>query len=204
MDFDGYAIGGVSVGEPESEMMKACRVHGAVFARAPTAICHGTGNARAVGGIGRAWRGHVRLRFAHSCRAQWHGFYSQGERERQGGFNKADFRPIEEGCECFACRHFTRAYLRHLLNVNEILGLRMVSVHNSYMYLRLMADIRAHIGAGTFSAFAINSSLTTFRRKRCSRRAASPQCAARTNERPILPAACSKFSVRFSVRALHL
>ena len=60
----------------------------------------------------------------------------------------ADFGPIEEGCDCFACRHFSRAYLRHLLNVNEILGLRMVSVHNSHMYLALMADIRAHIAAG--------------------------------------------------------
>ena len=71
----------------------------------------------------------------------------------KAGYNKADFRPIEDGCDCFACRHFTRAYLRHLLNVDEILGLRMLSVHNSHMYLKLMADIRAHIAAGTFGAF---------------------------------------------------
>ena len=51
----------------------------------------------------------------------------------KGGQFKADFRPVEEGCDCFACRHFTRAYLRHLLNVNEILGLRMLSVHNTHM-----------------------------------------------------------------------
>ena len=56
-------------------------------------------------------------------------------------------------CDCFACRHFTRAYLRHLLNVNEILGLRMVSVHNSHLFLRIMADARAHLAAGTFSGF---------------------------------------------------
>jgi queuine tRNA-ribosyltransferase len=71
----------------------------------------------------------------------------------KAGFNKADFRPIEEGCDCFACRHFTRAYLRHLLNVNEILGLRMVSVHNSHLYLKLMAEIRARLAAGTFGGF---------------------------------------------------
>ena len=70
-----------------------------------------------------------------------------------GNINKADFRPIEEGCDCFACRHFTRAYLRHLLKAGEILGLRMLSVHNSHMFLRLMKDIRAHIAAGTFAEF---------------------------------------------------
>jgi len=64
-----------------------------------------------------------------------------------------DFGPIEQGCACFACRHFTRAYLRHLLRVNEILGLRMLSVHNSHMYVTLMADVRAAIAAGTFAEF---------------------------------------------------
>ncbi|HZI30979.1 MAG TPA: tRNA guanosine(34) transglycosylase Tgt, partial [Candidatus Binatia bacterium] len=80
-------------------------------------------------------------------------FTRKGTVSVKAGFNKADFRPIEEGCECFACRHFSRAYLRHLLNVNEILGLRMVSVHNSHLYLKLMADIRAHLRAGTFAEF---------------------------------------------------
>jgi queuine tRNA-ribosyltransferase len=71
----------------------------------------------------------------------------------KGGAYKADFRPIEENCDCFACRNFTRAYLRHLLNVNEILGLRMVSVHNSHLFLKVMADVRAHLAAGTFAEF---------------------------------------------------
>jgi queuine tRNA-ribosyltransferase len=71
----------------------------------------------------------------------------------KGGQFKADFRPIEENCACFACKHFTRAYLRHLLNVNEILGLRMLSVHNTHMYLQTMANARAHLAAGTFAEF---------------------------------------------------
>ena len=87
------------------------------------------------------------------CARNGTAFTSQGTVSIKGGFNKADFRPIEEGCACFACRNFTRAYLRHLLNVGEILGLRMLSVHNSYMYLKLMADIRAHLAAGTFAEF---------------------------------------------------
>ena len=71
----------------------------------------------------------------------------------KAGAVKADFGPIEEGCACFACKNFTRAYLRHLLNVNEILGLRMVSLHNSHFYLDVMAEIRAHLAAGTFSEY---------------------------------------------------
>jgi len=71
----------------------------------------------------------------------------------KGGAFKADFGPIEAGCDCFACRRFTRAYLRHLLNVNEILGLRMLSVHNSHLYLKLLADVRAALAQGTFAEF---------------------------------------------------
>jgi queuine tRNA-ribosyltransferase len=80
-------------------------------------------------------------------------FTRQGTLNIKGGAVKADFGPIEAGCRCFACRHFTRAYLRHLLNVNEILGLRMLSVHNSHFYLHLMAEMRAHLAAGTFSEY---------------------------------------------------
>jgi queuine tRNA-ribosyltransferase len=80
-------------------------------------------------------------------------FTRRGTFSVKGGAVKADFNPIDPACRCFACRHFTRAYLRHLLNVNEILGLRMVSVHNSHFYLDVMAEIRAHIAAGTFPEY---------------------------------------------------
>ena len=71
----------------------------------------------------------------------------------KGGQFKADFSPIEADCECYACKNFTRAYLRHLLNVNEILGLRMLSVHNTHMYIKTMADARTHLAAGTFADY---------------------------------------------------
>ncbi|HWH67750.1 MAG TPA: tRNA guanosine(34) transglycosylase Tgt, partial [Candidatus Sulfotelmatobacter sp.] len=80
-------------------------------------------------------------------------FTRKGSISIKGGAYKADFRPIEEGCDCYACRHFTRAYLRHLLNVGEILGLRMLSVHNTRMYLKVMEDIRSTIANGTFAEF---------------------------------------------------
>jgi queuine tRNA-ribosyltransferase len=80
-------------------------------------------------------------------------FTRRGSLSIKAGACKADFRPIEEGCDCFACRHFSRAYLRHLLNVGEILGLRMLSVHNTRMYLRTMGETRAAIAAGRFAEF---------------------------------------------------
>jgi queuine tRNA-ribosyltransferase len=80
-------------------------------------------------------------------------FTRRGTFAIKGGACKAEFWPIEEGCDCFACRRFTRAYIRHLLNVNEILGLRLVSIHNSHFYLRVMREAREHLAAGTFAAF---------------------------------------------------
>ncbi len=80
-------------------------------------------------------------------------FTRKGTISIKGGAAKADFTPIDKDCECYACRNFTKAYLRHLLNVDEILGLRMVSVHNSHFYLEVMREIRASLAAGTFAEY---------------------------------------------------
>jgi queuine tRNA-ribosyltransferase len=63
-----------------------------------------------------------------------------------------DFRPIEEGCTCYACRNFTRAYIRHLMNVGEILGIRLLTIHNLHYYLNLASKIRTSLENGTFAA----------------------------------------------------
>jgi queuine tRNA-ribosyltransferase len=153
MDFDGYAIGGVSVGEPEMEMMKAVEFTVPFLPEHQPRYAMGLGTPAQL--VELVARGVDMFDCVLPTRVARNGtaFTTKGTVSVKAGFNKADFRPIEEGCECFACRHFTRAYLRHLLNVNEILGLRMVSVHNSHMYLRVMADVRAHIAAGTFADF---------------------------------------------------
>ncbi len=80
-------------------------------------------------------------------------FTATGMMQIKAGRYKDDFRPIEEGCACYACTHFTRAYIRHLVNVGEILGLRLVTLHNLHFYLQMMRDIRRHIEAGTFADF---------------------------------------------------
>ncbi len=153
MAFDGYAIGGVSVGEPEPEMMLAVEYTEPFLPANQPRYAMGLGTPAQL--VELVARGMDMFDCVLPTRVARNGtaFTSLGTVNIKAGFNKADWRPIEAGCECFACRHFSRAYLRHLLNVNEILGLRMVSVHNSYMYLKLMSDIRTHLSAGTFSEF---------------------------------------------------
>jgi queuine tRNA-ribosyltransferase len=153
MDFDGYAIGGVSVGEPEPEMMKAVEITEPFLPAHKARYTMGLGTPAQI--VELVARGVDMFDCVLPTRVARNGtaFTKQGTFSIKGGAYKADFRPIEEGCPCFACQRFTRAYIRHLLNVNEILGLRLVSVHNSHMYMQLMADIRAHLAAGTFGEF---------------------------------------------------
>jgi queuine tRNA-ribosyltransferase len=153
MDFDGYAIGGVSVGEPEHEMMRAVEATEPFLPPGRARYAMGLGTPAQM--VELVARGVDLFDCVLPTRVARNGtaFTRQGTVSVKAGFNKSDFRPIEEGCQCYACRHFTRAYLRHLLNVGEILGLRMVSVHNSYLFLQVMADIRAALAAGTFAEF---------------------------------------------------
>lgn len=153
LDFDGFAIGGVSVGEPEPAMMRAvdCTVPFLPATRARYAMGLGT-PAQMVELVARGvdlFDCVLPTRVARNGTA----FTRRGTFAIKGGAVKADLGPIEEGCACFACRQFSRAYIRHLLNVNEILGLRLVSIHNSHFYLELMRQMRAHLEAGTFSGF---------------------------------------------------
>lgn len=153
MEFDGYAIGGVSVGEPEPEMMKAVELAEPHLPAHKARYAMGLGTPAQM--VELVARGVDMFDCVLPTRVARNGtaFTRKGQYGLKGGAYKADFRPIEEGCECFACKHFTRAYLRHLLNVNEILGLRMVSLHNSYMYVKLMAEVRTALAAGTFADY---------------------------------------------------
>jgi queuine tRNA-ribosyltransferase len=153
LQFDGYAIGGVSVGEPEPEMMKAVESTTPFLPPHQPRYAMGLGTPAQM--VELVARGVDMFDCVLPTRVARNGtaYTREGAIGIKGGAYKRDWGPIEEGCDCFACRRFTRAYLRHLLNVNEILGLRMLSVHNSHMFLKLMADIRAHLQAGTFAEF---------------------------------------------------
>jgi queuine tRNA-ribosyltransferase len=78
-------------------------------------------------------------------------FTRHGSYPVKAGEYKLDTRPVEEGCECYACRHFTRAYIRHLLNVGEILGVRLLTIHNVHCYMAFMQEMRAAIAADAFN-----------------------------------------------------
>jgi queuine tRNA-ribosyltransferase len=153
LGFDGYAIGGVSVGESEREIYRAVEITEPFLPEGQARYAMGLGTPAQM--VELVARGVDMFDCVLPTRVARNGtaFTRQGTVSVKAGFNKADFRPIEEGCTCYACRTFTRAYLRHLLNVNEILGLRMLSVHNSHMFLQVMADIRKHLAAGTFAEF---------------------------------------------------
>lgn len=151
--FDGYAIGGVSVGEPEPDMLRAVEMAEQFLPTAQPRYAMGLGTPAQL--VELVARGIDMFDCVLPTRVARNGtaFTRKGSISIKGGAQKAEFRPIEEGCDCFACRHFTRAYLRHLLNVDEILGLRMLSVHNTRMYLRVMEDVRAAIASETFAEF---------------------------------------------------
>jgi queuine tRNA-ribosyltransferase len=77
-------------------------------------------------------------------------FTRNGAYPVKAGEYKRDLRPVEEGCRCPVCRTFTRAYIRHLLNVDEILGVRLLTVHNLHCYMDTMRRMRGAIEAGAF------------------------------------------------------
>jgi queuine tRNA-ribosyltransferase len=153
LGFEGYAIGGVSVGEPEPEMMRAVEMAEQFLPSNQPRYAMGLGTPAQL--VELVARGVDMFDCVLPTRVARNGtaFTRKGSISIKGGAYKSDFRPIEEGCDCFACRNFTRAYLRHLLNVGEILGLRMLSVHNTRMYLKVMEDIRATIADGSFAEF---------------------------------------------------
>src|SRR5205809_470106 len=153
LEFDGYAIGGVSVGEPEPEMMRAVEMTEPFLPAHKPRYAMGLGTPAQL--VELAARGVDMFDCVLPTRVARNGtaFTRKGSISIKAGAYKAAFGPIEADCDCFACRNFTRAYLRHLLNVGEILGLRMLSVHNTRMFVKVMEEVRAAIAAGTFDEY---------------------------------------------------
>jgi queuine tRNA-ribosyltransferase len=151
--FDGYAIGGVSVGEPEPEMMAA--VERAVPYLPETSARYAMGLGTPPQMVEMVARGVDMFDCVLPTRIARNGtaFTERGTLNLKNAEFTMDEKPVEEGCECYCCRNFSRAYLRHLVKSNEILGLRLISLHNLHFYLHLMQRIRDHIEAGTFAAF---------------------------------------------------
>ena len=153
MDFDGYAIGGVSVGEPEAEMMAAVENAEPFLPSNKARYAMGLGTPPQM--LEMIARGVDMFDCVLPTRIARNGaaFTALGTLNLKNSPYIMDKGPIEEGCTCPACREFSRGYLRHLVKSEEILGLRLITLHNLHFYLNLMARARAEIEAGTFERF---------------------------------------------------
>ena len=153
LDFPGYAVGGVSVGEPEEEMLRQVDLSVPFLPADKPRYVMGVGTPPQL--LAMVARGVDMFDCVLPTRAARHGkvFTAQGSYSIRAADCRTDFGPLEKGCECYACRQFSRAYLRHLIWANEILGLRLLTWHNLHMFLNLMRQARAAIAAGSFGEF---------------------------------------------------
>jgi len=154
LDFPGFAVGGLAVGEPEEERL---RVLETVVPRMPA------DRPRYLMGVGRpedivaaVLRGIDMFDCVMPTRHARNGhlFTSTGVINIRNSAHHADLGPIDPACACYTCRNYTRSYLRHLDRCNEILGSRLNTLHNLHFYLELMRTIRAAIAGGTLAAWA--------------------------------------------------
>jgi queuine tRNA-ribosyltransferase len=154
LDLPGYAVGGVSVGEPKAEMQRIMAHTPRLLPDAKPRYLMGVGTPEdLVEGVGcgidmfdcvmptrNARNGHLFTRF--------------GDLRIRNARYKTDERPIDESCSCAACRGFSRAYLHHLDRCGEMLGPMLASIHNLHYYLNLMRELREALDQGCFASFA--------------------------------------------------
>jgi queuine tRNA-ribosyltransferase len=144
--FDGYAIGGLSVGEPEHEMMECVEWVAPVLPEDKPRYLMGVGLPRQIAKA--VARGIDMFDCVIPTRLARHGsaFISGGETipVKAGRFSR-DYTAVDPECSCYCCKNFSKSYIRHLLNVGEILGIRLLTIHNLHYYLNLMRNIRQAI-----------------------------------------------------------
>jgi queuine tRNA-ribosyltransferase len=153
IDFDGYAIGGVSVGEPEEEMMRAVESSAPFLPENRPRYAMGLGTPPQL--LELIARGMDMFDCVLPTRVARNGtaFATTGTLNLKNAEFARDKNPIEQGCACPACNGYTRGYVRHLIKAEEILGLRLITLHNLYFYLDLMRKARGAIENGTFNEF---------------------------------------------------
>lgn len=152
--FDGYAIGGLSVGEPKAEMMSVLdAVAGSLPAEKPRYLM-GVGTPADL--LASVQRGIDLFDCVMPTRNARNGhlFTSTGVVKLRNARHRESTEPLDSSCDCYTCQNFSRAYLAHLDKCNEILGSQLATIHNLRFYQRHMADIRAAIEAGQLDQFA--------------------------------------------------
>ena len=153
IDFDGYAIGGVSVGEPQDLIYDIARYTASLLPESKARYLMGVGTPpdmlEAIAQGVDMFDCVVPTRNGRNGQA----FTWDGQMQLKNAGYKEDLRPIDEACECLCCRKHTRAYIRHLFNTKELLGLRLVSLHNLHFYAKLIRLSREAIAQDRFSEF---------------------------------------------------
>ena len=153
LDLDGYAVGGLAVGETHEQMYDVLDAVVPHLPKNKPTYLMGVGTPLNI--IEGVARGIDFFDCVYPSRNGRHG-HVYTKMGKLNMFNKKyelDHKPIEEGCQCPACRDFSRAYIRHLLKAGEMLGMRLCTLHNLYFYNHLLEDIRASIREGRFEQF---------------------------------------------------
>ena len=154
MDFPGYAIGGLSVGEPKEEMYDMLEVVTPLLPQEKPRYLMGVGSADALlEGVRRGvdlFDCVLPTRIARNGRVM----VKEGYLNLRNAQHAADMRPIDQLCKCYVCKNYSRAYIRHLLKAGEILGLRLTTYHNLYYLNSFMADMRRAIREKRLDEFA--------------------------------------------------
>ncbi|PYK33650.1 MAG: tRNA guanosine(34) transglycosylase Tgt [Verrucomicrobia bacterium] len=153
LDFDGYSIGGVSVGEPQEEIMRAVESAEPFLPSDKPRYAMGLGTPPQL--LEMIARGMDMFDCVLPTRLARNGtaFTSTGTLNLKNAEFALDKGPIEENCACYACTEFSRGYIRHLIKAEEILGLRLITLHNLHFYLDLMRLARNRIENGEFDRF---------------------------------------------------
>lgn len=145
LDFEGYSIGGLSVGEPKEKMYEVLDYTVPILPEERPRYLMGVGSPDAI--FEGVLRGIDMFDCVLPTRIARNGtvFTRKGKLVVRNAVYARDFSPLDLECDCYACRNYTRAYIRHLINTREVLGIRLTTIHNLYFLLNLMKDIRRAI-----------------------------------------------------------
>jgi queuine tRNA-ribosyltransferase len=151
--FDGYAIGGLSVGEPPAERERILDHLGPRLPSDRPRYLMGVGKPEDI--VAAVQRGIDMFDCVLPTRNARNGhlFTRFGDIRIRNARYRDDSRPLDPGCDCYTCRHFSRAYLRHLHTCGEILAARLATIHNLHYYLGLMAELREAVASGELGTF---------------------------------------------------
>ncbi len=153
MDLDGYALGGLAVGESHEEMYRIIEETVPYLPEDKPTYLMGVGTPMNI--LEGVERGVDFFDCVYPARNGRHGhaYTNHGKMNLQNARYELDDRPLDETCDCPVCRHYSRAYIRHLLKAKEMLGLRLMVTHNLYFYNTMMEEIRDAIEKGCFQEY---------------------------------------------------